>query len=61
MHFQVPRHKGAYSDMLFVDGHVEPTGMKKLYTFNWHKDYPINRVNEMPDTFFPEWMRNLPD
>lgn len=61
MHFQAPRHSGAYVNVLFMDGHVKPSGMKKLYSLRWHIDYPVYRYRQVPDTFWPEWMQGLPD
>jgi prepilin-type N-terminal cleavage/methylation domain-containing protein len=50
---------------VFLDYHVEPVGLKELFTLNWHRGFnrggPYTKVGGVQPMDWPEWMRNFKD
>ena len=62
--FCLNRHNG-YVNGVFLDLSVRRIGLKKLWTFKWHRNFDINGIwtkagSGGPDDW-PEWMRNFRD
>lgn len=64
MHFALSRHQTG-TNMLFMDWSVRSVGLKELWTFKWHRQYPVNgpwtKAGGVQPSDWPEWMRNYKD
>jgi len=64
MHFAINRHQTGIN-MLFMDWSVRAIGLKELWTFKWHRKYPVNgpwtKAGGAQSSDWPEWMRNFKD
>lgn len=60
--FAINRHEGDIN-VLFMDGHVTPVGLKGLWELKWHKGYnragPWTAAGGVLEEDWPIWMRNL--
>jgi prepilin-type N-terminal cleavage/methylation domain-containing protein/prepilin-type processing-associated H-X9-DG protein len=64
MHFAINRHQTG-TNMVFMDWSVRSVGLKALWTFKWHRQYPTNgpwtQVGGVQPGDWPEWMRHFRD
>ncbi len=64
MHFVLSRHQTGIN-MLFMDWTVRSVGLKELWTFKWHREYPINglwtKAGGIQPSDWPAWMRSFKD
>ena len=58
----IDRHD-SFNNTLFMDGHVEPVKLKRLWKLKWHRNYniagPWTAAGGMLDSDWPEWMRGM--
>ena len=50
-------------NMLFVDWHVEPVGLKELWVLLWYRDWPVPLEMDLPTAWDnpDHWMHNFAD
>ncbi len=56
-HFCIDRHSGAIN-MVFMDGHVEEVGLKRLWKLKWHKNFDTTGKWTKSDAPWPKWMKD---
>lgn len=64
MHFCIDRHNSTINHA-FLDWSVRAVGLKELWTFKWHRQYPVNgpwtKAGGVQPGDWPEWMRHFKD
>jgi len=64
MHFALSRHQTGIN-MLFMDWTVRSVGLKELWTFKWHRKYPVSgpwtKAGGVQPSDWPDWMRPYKD
>jgi hypothetical protein len=64
MHFAIDRHN-ATNNHAFFDWSVRAVGIKELWTFKWHREFPTNGfwtlAGGVQPSDWPEWMRKYKD
>lgn len=59
-HFSIDRHDSAIN-IVFMDGHVEKVGLKKLWKLKWHQNFDTSGPWTQSGVKWPEWMKKLKD
>ena len=59
-HFCIDRHSGAIN-MVFMDGHIEEVGLKRLWKLKWHKNFDTSGPWSKLDAPWLEWMKEMKD